>query len=236
MARRPTLLAVVSLVGAVALVMPAMAQEGDGKPFQLGVQQNVQGAAPTYPAYPSYPAYPTVPQQPKKAPVQPPKPQPKKTPIKTGIQQEVPQQRPPIPVSIQQNAPPPGVLPTQFMGNWLVLGSRSKVEARPEFQNGIGNIFTSSNSQTWNIVGGPGGYSMSSTTGVQQVQVGQCNSSTAFLRYAHPVGNTIAQEAIVMQLAPDGQTFQGMQRITIMKKGEPSPRAQVTYQLMGRRQ
>jgi hypothetical protein len=77
---------------------------------------------------------------------------------------------------------------------------------------------------------------MGSSTGVQSVQVGQCNQSTAFLRYQHQVGNTMAQEAIVMQLAPDGRTFQGMQRITIKKPGEPSPRAQVTYQLMGRRQ
>lgn len=242
MAQRP-MLAVLAVLGMVAVAMPAFAQENsDGKPFQLGVQQNVQGQMPS--PYSSYPAPQMIQQTPRPVPVQKP---PKQKPLKAKVQEDAPQrqpmnvgiqqtqQRPPMRAAVQENVPP-GVLPNQFMGNWLVLGQRSKIEARPEYQNGIDGIFTASNSQTWNIVGGPGGYSMSSTSGVQQVQVGNCNSSTAFLRYAHPVGNTVAQEAIVMQLSADGQTFQGMQRITIRKQGEPSPRAMVTYQLMGRRQ
>jgi hypothetical protein len=182
----------------------------------------------------------------KVAPIQKPPKQPKKLnanlnqnqapQFNMGAQQNIQQPPPQRPMQAAVQASPPGVLPTQFMGNWMVIGQRQNIQARPEYQNGIENIFTGSNSQTWNIVGGPGGYSMSSTTGVQSVQVGQCNQQTAFLRYQHPVGNTTAQEAIVMQLSPDGQTFQGMQRITIKKPGEGSPRAQVTYQLMGRRQ
>lgn len=244
MANRTRLIALATLmIGALASVSPSFAQgDGQGKPFQIGVQQNVQAPATTYPAYP----VPTmIPQPARVAPIVKP---PKKKPLKANLEQQVEQpmqQRQPIRANIQQAAPiqarveaspPPGVLPTQFMGNWLVLGSRSKIDARPEYQNGIENIFTASNSQTWNIVGGPGGYSMSSTTGVQSVQVGQCQSTTAFLRYQHQVGKTMAQEAIVMQLSPDGQTFQGMQRITIRKPGEASARAMVTYQLMGRRQ
>jgi outer membrane biosynthesis protein TonB len=225
-----------------ALAMVAMATPSFADPFKIGVQQNVQNATP---GYSEYPAPQMIPQAVKQAPIKkapPKKPlkaqieqqQQPQRPMQAQIQQEAPQQ--PMQARASQDAPPPGVLPPQFMGNWLVLGQRSNIQARPEYQNGIDNIFTSSNSQTWNIVGGPGGYSMSSTSGVQSVQVGQCTSSTAFVRYAHPVGNTVAQEAIVMQIAPDGRTFQGMQRITIRKQGEPAPRAQVTYQLMGRRQ
>lgn len=242
MAKRQTVMTIVALLATLVTVSPSFAQEGEGKPFQLGVQQSVQGAPSTYAAYPAPQMIPT---PARVAPIQkPPKKKPQRLdaglqqntqpmrPLNAGLQQNT--QPPPMRAAVQ-NAPP-GVLPQQFMGNWLVLGSRTKVDARPEYQSGVGNIFTSSNSQSWNIVGAPGGYSMSSTTGVQSVQVGNCNTTTAFLRYAHPVGNTVAEEAIVMQLAADGQSFQGMQRITIRKQGEPSPRAQVTYSLMGRRQ
>ncbi len=233
----------VALLGTLAIVSPSFAQEGEGKPFQLGVQQSVQGAPASYPAYP----VPTmIPTPPRVAPIQKP-PKKKLQPLNVGLQQNSQPSRPlnaglqqqniqPPPMRAAVQNAPPGVLPQQFMGNWLVLGSRTKVDARPEYQSGVGNIFTSSNSQSWNIVGAPGGYSMSSTTGVQSVQVGNCNTTTAFLRYAHPVGNTVAEEAIVMQISADGQSFQGMQRITIKKQGEPGPRAQVTYSLMGRRQ
>jgi hypothetical protein len=237
MANRP-IVAILALVGALSVLSPALAQEGQaGQPFQLGIKQNVQGE----PGYAEYPTPKMIQQEPR-VEKQPPKAKPKAKPIQLNAQQNQertppPQQpvRQPIQASAQAS-PPPGVLPSQFMGNWLVLGARQNIQARPEYQNGIENIFTSNNSQTWNIVGQPGSYSMSSTSGVQSVQVGQCNQGTAFLRYQHPVGNTVAQEAIVMQLSPDGQSFQGMQRITIKKQGEPTPRAQVTYQLMGRRQ
>ncbi|HEY9789540.1 MAG TPA: hypothetical protein V6D22_04010 [Candidatus Obscuribacterales bacterium] len=223
-----------SLAAIVALLslMPAATAQDNGqqtKPFQLGVQDNQYSSGP---AYPDYPAPQMI--QPQPAPVA----KPHKlsvqhnAPMQTGIQQT--QQRPPMQAAAQ--ALPPGVLPNQFLGNWLVLGQRAKVEARPEFQAGIDNIFTMSNSQTWNIVGQPGRYQMSSDTGVSQVQVGNCTTSTAFIRYGHPIKNTVAREAIVLQISPDGRQFQGMQRISIMKQGEPGPRATVTYNLMGQRQ
>jgi hypothetical protein len=77
---------------------------------------------------------------------------------------------------------------------------------------------------------------MSADTGVNQVQVGQCTANTAFIRYQHQVKNTMAREAVVLQISPDGRAFQGMQRISIVKPGESAPRATVTYSLMGQRQ
>lgn len=233
MANRP-MFAVLAVLAAVSISTPAMAQ----KVIQGGVQQNVENQ-PYSGSADAYPMPTMIPQAPRQAPPSPPKkPAPPKKPPKlnAGATQQVYQAPPQQPLQASAQQAPPGVLPPQFMGNWLVIGQRAKVEARPEYQSGIDGIFTQSNSQTWNIVGGPGGYSMSSSSGVQSVQVGNCNTTTAFLRYQHPVKNTVAQEAIVMQLAPDGQTFSGMQRITIRKQGEPSPRAQVTYNLMGRRQ
>lgn len=218
----------------------AVAQDPNSK-FEIGVEQNQFAPASSYPSYPAYPAPKMIPQTPKAA-TPPPKKPPKRLNANINQQQQQPQR--PIQANIQSNpplqanvqaSPPPGVLPPQFLGAWSVMGSRKSVQARPEFQSGIEGIFTSVNSQTWNIGGGPGGYSMSSDTGVSQVQIGQCTANTAFVRYQHPMKNTMIQEAIVLQLAPDGRSFQGMQRITVMKQGEPQPRAQVTYNLMGQR-
>ncbi|HMP51824.1 MAG TPA: hypothetical protein PKD05_09740, partial [Candidatus Melainabacteria bacterium] len=64
--------------------------------------------------------------------------------------------------------------------------------------------------------------------------VNKVQGNTAFIRYGHPIKNTMAQEAIVMELSPDGKRFKGLERITIVKQGEP-PRAKVTYQLVGQR-
>lgn len=210
--------------------------------FKLGVEQNTQLDPAA--GFQGYPQPKMIPQTPVMAPpkhvkpikakiehnVEPPRQQPMR-PIQAAIQTAAP-----IQGNIQQQAPPPGVLPQQFLGRWQVMGSRANVQARPEYQGGIENIFTATNSQTWNIVGGGGGYSMSSDTGVNQVQVGNCTASIAYIRYAHPIKNTVAQEAIVLQLSPDGRSFQGKQRISIVKQGEGAPRAQVTYNLMGYRQ
>jgi hypothetical protein len=236
MANRP-IFAVLAALAALAVSMPAFAD-----PYKLGVGVNVEGQQPS--PYSSYPAPHMIGQPVKVAPVAPPKKpkvlkatatqnNPRSTPL-TGNVDTTPQ--PPPMQAAASASPPPGVLPNQFLGNWNVIGQRSGVQALPQYQQGIDGIFTASNSQTWNITGSPGGYAMGSSSGVQNVQVGQCNQSTAFLRYQHQVGNTMAQEAIVMQLSPDGRSFQGMQRITIKKPGEPQPRAQVTYKLMGSRQ
>jgi hypothetical protein len=219
-------------VAALLAAVPAAFGQNNGssKPFQLGATTDQYNPGSGYPDYPSYPAPQMIPQQPKAAP--PPQQRP---PMQAAVQQQsVPVQRP---IQAQAQAgPPPGVLPGGFMGGWMVLGQRAKVEAQPQYQAGIDNIFTMSNTQKWNIVGQPGRYSMSSDSGVSSVQVGQCTANTAFIRYQHQIKNTMAREAIVLQISPDGRQFQGMQRISIVKPGETQPRATVTYNLMGQRQ
>lgn len=219
-------------------VAPSLAQQKPGEPFKLGVEQQhkIENA---YPAYPTYPP-PQMVQPVKPPPVKKP-PTPPKTKLQGGAQiapiAPVPPKRPPIQAAIQENVPP-GVLPQVFLGTWQVLGNRQKVEAQPQYQEGIGNIFSPSNQQVWSIAGNPGqGYTMNSNTGAStQIYVDKVSGNTAFIRYAHPIRNTMAQEAIVMQLSPDGKQFQGMERISIVKQGEPSPRAKVTYSLFGQRQ
>lgn len=129
-----------------------------------------------------------------------------------------------------------GVLPAQFLGRWQVMGSRSNVEAQPQFQKGIDGIFAMTTTNTWTIQGSPEqGYMLSTDSGVTTPLSVQTQGSTAILRYQHPIRNTVAQEALVMQLIPGGVQFDGMERITIIKQGEP-PRAKVTYKLIGHRQ
>jgi len=220
-----------------SIMAPGFAQQKPSEPFKLGVEQQhkIENA---YPEYPSYPA-PQMVQPVKPPPVKKP-PAPPKTKLQGGAQvAPVVPKKPPIPMkaSVQENVPP-GVLPQVFLGTWQVLGQRQKVEAQPQYQDGIGNIFTPSNQQVWSIAGNPGqGYTMNSNTGAStQIYVDKVSGNTAFIRYQHPIRNTMAQEAIVMQLSPDGKQFQGMERISIVKQGEPSPRAKVTYSLFGQRQ
>jgi hypothetical protein len=223
---------VVLAIAAGCSIAAAGAQDTP-RPLQGGVEQNRVMPPDGYPAYPVYPTPTMIPQPPRTAPKHPPKP------LHGGVQAQQPaaQPTPPRrPLTGQVQAPPPGVLPNQFLGQWLVLGSRGKIDAQPQYQNGIQDIFTASNSQNWNIQGAPGGYAMSSTSGVSQVQVGNCTADTAYIRYQHQVGKTMAREAIVMQISPDGRSFQGMQRISIVKPGEMMPRATVQYNLVGRRQ
>lgn len=209
------------------------------EPFKLGAQTNVQNEPPPaqYPAYPAYPTYPTYTPPPVAKPDKhPPKPVKQPKPLQGGAMQSTPPpvQQPPMQASIAA----PGVLPGEFLGVWQVLGSRSAVEAQPQFQQGINNIFQATTSDTWTIQGSPqSGYSLSSSTGVStQITVDRVQGTTAFIRYQHPIKNTVAQEAIVMQLGPGGASFQGLERISIVKQGEPGPRCKVTYQLSGRRQ
>jgi hypothetical protein len=69
---------------------------------------------------------------------------------------------------------------------------------------------------------------MSTPIFVDKVQGG-----TAFIRYQHPIKNTMAQEAIVLSLDQNGAVFNGLERISINKEGQT--RAKVTYQLNGSR-
>jgi len=128
-------------------------------------------------------------------------------------------------------------LPAGFLGAWNVQGRRSRVEAMPEFQAGAEKAFTMTNQQVWTITGNPGNYSLGSNTGVSTpIYVDKVSGSTAFIRYQHPVGHTMAQEAIVMSLQPGAAQFNGLERVSIVKEGLPQPRAKVTYQLIGSRQ
>ncbi len=226
---RPALLAI--LAGAL---IPAAALAAD--PFKLGVEQRnilqdpLQGGA-------SYPAPHMIQQTAtpgaysggvrNNAPLQGSAQQ--RPPLQAGVQQ-----RPPIQASIQQRV----VLPPNFLGLWNVQGQRNKVEAQsPEFQQQAEQAFQFNTSNTWEISGDPNtGYAMGSNTGVRTpIVVDKVQGNTAFIRYQHPVGKTMAQEAIVMSLLPGGAQFNGLERISIVKENEP-PRCRVTYQLIGRRQ
>lgn len=130
------------------------------------------------------------------------------------------------------------VLPNDFLGVWTVSGQRTKVEAQPEFAAGAQRAFAQSTNNTWQIRGNASsGYSLSSSTGASMpLIVDKVEGQTAFIRYQHPIGNTMAQEAVVMQLVSGNVQFNGLERISIVKQGLPEPRARVTYKLVGRRQ
>jgi len=149
-------------------------------------------------------------------------------------QQQQQQQRP---APMLQTGITQVALPPEFMGVWNVQGRRTKVEAQPEFQAGAEQAFAMSNQQIWTIQGGQGAYTLSSNTGIQTpFNVYKVQGSTAYIRYQHPVKNTMAQEAVVMSLVGGGAQFNGLERISIVKEGVPQPRAKVTYELVGTRQ
>ena len=225
-----SLTAFVFVVGTVALVNCAAIPEAGAKPFELGVEQKQFNESGSYPGYPQYPTPQAIP-----AP---------RPPINTGIQENVPR-RPPMAGGVQDNPPPRRppiqlqaqrvVLPPSFLGAWNVQGQRTKVEALPEFQAGAEAVFAPNTSNVWNIGGDPNsGYSMSNDQGVStQLVVDKVEGNTAFIRYQHPIKNTVAGEAIVMSLVPGGAQFNGLERVSISKQGQV--RAKVTYQLVGRR-
>ncbi len=220
---------------ALSLVVGCSSRVMADEPFKLGVEQRnvIQPDPPAVPpSYPSYPVY-TPPSEAKVDAI----PKHPKKKLDAGIDQNVAppaSTRPPLQATIAQ----PGVLPGEFLGVWRVIGTRQGIDALPQYQAGIQNIFSASTSNTWNIGGSPqGGYSLSNDMGVStQLAVDKVQGTTAFLRYQHKINNTVAQEAIVMQLAPGGATFQGLERISIVKPGEAQPRCKVTYQLNGQRQ
>ena len=214
--------------GFSAAEISAFAQE---QPYKLGVQENVQGQPSTY-SYPPPQMIPvpatTVPPAARLAP----KPAPMPIPRYNGqaSSNNTPEA---FSVGVSKVA-----LPPPFLGSWQVHGQRTKVDAMPEFQAAAGRSFSLTNDQIWNISGNQAsGYTLSSNTGISTALiVDKVEGSTAFVRYQHPVGNTMAQEAIVMRLAASGMQFDGLERISIVKQGLPQPRAQVTYSLAGIRQ
>jgi len=149
-----------------------------------------------------------------------------------------------IPGNVSHHAPIQGgvskTLPPGFLGIWNVAGQRTKVEALPEFRAGVQQIFAGNTQNTWTINGNPqSGYTIGSDSGVNfQLWVDKVANGVAFVRYQHPVNNTVAQEAIVMQLGNNGATFTGLERISIIKEvpGQPPvTRCKVQYQLTGQR-
>lgn len=218
------------VAGLTALVGTVMAPSACADPFKLGAEQRgeIESNGGGYPAYPQYPtpaAIPTPPRRPLNGNAQ-------QNTLNGNAQQSAPPPvRRPIPVQIQKQV----VLPANFLGAWSVQGMRKSVEALPEFQAGAEAVFAPNTSNIWNIGGNPSsGYSMSSDAGVQtSLVVDKVEGNTAFIRYQHPIKNTIAQEAIVMSLVPGGAVFNGLERVSIAKEGVT--RAKVTYQLVGRR-
>jgi len=210
--------------------LTAVSLSGQGtlaEPLKGGIEERGYNSQPMS-GYADYPAYPA----PKMMPLQGQAAQTTSRPMQGGVQQSAPPPRPPIQAGVQKVQ-----LPPQFLGLWNVQGQRTKVQAQPEFQAGAERSFAMSTQNTWEIGGNPvSGYTMGSNSGVKTpLVVDQVQGNTAFIRYQHPVGNTMAQEAIVMSLQPGGAQFSGLERISIIKENQP-PRAQVTYQLTGFRQ
>lgn len=192
----------------IALIFSTAAVHAD--PFQLDAQQKEYIQSPDQQATTSYPA-----------------PRMMTTPhLKSSASSAI------LKAGVEHNV----VLPAVFMGSWLVKGQRTKVEAESQFQAVAENSFATSTTNVWKIEGDPqNGYQISSDSGINtQLWVDKVQGGTAFVRYQHPIKNTLAQEAIVMSLQPGGHYFHGLERVTIVKKGEP-PRAKVTYQLVGQR-
>lgn len=229
------LLLSLSLNTATAIAQDSQTSQTESKPFQLGIEQK-DYISPQVPAVPAYgkpmmvggtPNYATAPAT--------------RPPMNGGVQQNRPavlnagiQQNPPRQMQPQQ--PQMGILPPQFLGRWQVMGSRSKVEALPQFQAGMDSIFAMNTQNIWMIQGNPQqGYNLSTDQGVATSLLVQTTGDTAILKYQHPIKNTVAQEAVVMQLLPGGATFNGLERISIVKQGE-GVRAKVEYNLVGHRQ
>ncbi len=224
------------------------------KQFELNAEQ--KNYTPGDNGVPDYAPYPTfTPQKPaKKQP--PPK---KQAPLKIQVQQNQPQQQMPQLIrQMPQARPMPNlqrpstpmfqldtqksvVLPASFLGRWAVQGTKTNFQAlQPEFADG-NQYFEQTTQNVWNIVGNPrSGYSFSTDQGVRsQLIVDKVEGNRAFIRYQHQVKNTVAQEAIVLEVAPNGGQFSGMARMTIVKPGQgpnTGPRAKVTYQLNGFKQ
>lgn len=155
------------------------------------------------------------------------------------VMQKMPAQHPiqakathtaPLQVSATQNV----TLPPGFLGRWTVHASRKSVEALPEFQAGAENAFATQTTAIWNITGdAQHGYAIESDSGINtQLYIDKVGKGTAIIRYKHPVKNTEAQESVI--LSGGGNSFEGLERISIVKQGQP-PRAKVEYTLNGSR-
>ncbi|MBI4533485.1 MAG: hypothetical protein HY711_06010 [Candidatus Melainabacteria bacterium] len=204
------------------------------EPFKLGVEEKGYVQSQPVQGYADYPAYPTPPMTPQQGRSGSYAPMSGRAATSAPLSgSAAATTRPPIQAGITRVA-----LPPPFLGVWNVQGQRIKVEAQPEFQAGAERSFAINTQNIWEIIGEPNaGYTMGSSTGIRtQLVVDKVQGNTAFIRYQHPVGNTMAQEAIVMTLVPGGVQFNGLERISIVKPNQAQPRARVTYQLVGQRQ
>lgn len=216
---------------AIAAATCISIQSATAEPFKLGVEQkNMLPGENPYQGQAEYPMPQAV--EPMQGGVR------QQAPMQAGVGRQAPmqggvQRRPPM----QANARRSVELPRPFLGNWLVTGRRRGFEAQPKYQAAIPQIFSANTRNIWTITGNPNkGYAFANKQGAKSpLYVNKVQGNTAFIRYGHPIKNTMAQEAIVMELSPDGRQFKGLERITIVKKGEP-PRAKVTYEIVGVRQ
>ncbi|HEY9774997.1 MAG TPA: hypothetical protein V6C81_14630 [Planktothrix sp.] len=195
-------------------------------PFKLDATTNQYNPGASSGNY-SYPAPQMVQQAPMSATVR------SSPPINLNAQQSY---QPPPSRPIQLNATKTQVLPKGYMGSWRVLGQRSKVEAKPEFEQTAQTAFAMTTNNTWTITGSAqGGYTMGNGEMQCAIMVDKIGpDGTAFIRYQHQVGHTMAQEALILTLTNNGMSFNGLERISIVKENEP-PRAKITYQLQGQR-
>jgi hypothetical protein len=157
-------------------------------------------------------------------------------PINLNAEQQYtppPPPRRPMQLQVQKSV----ALPAGYLGNWHVRGQRTKVEAQPEFESTAQTAFAPTTDNMWQIQGNvQSGYTMGNGEMQTQLFVDRIGpDGTAFIRYPHQIGKTVAQEAIIMTLTNGGAAFNGLERISIVKQGEPQPRAKITYQLMGQR-
>jgi hypothetical protein len=139
--------------------------------------------------------------------------------------------------SANQNAARVAVLPKQFLGTWVVRGSRTRaMGGGPQYQAAINRVMPQANNQNWMIAGRPGAYSMNSTAGASSISVEQSSADTVFIRHQCRVGNCVAYESYVLRLDANGRTFRGMMNCNVSKPGEPPPpRFQAQYALTGQR-
>ncbi|MDX2107385.1 MAG: hypothetical protein SFY67_13375 [Candidatus Melainabacteria bacterium] len=222
----------------------------EAKQFELNAEQ--KNYTPGDNGVPEYAPYPTfTPQKPAKKQPPPKKQAQLKIKVEQTQQQMPPMQRQmpqarPMPVLRQAPAFNLGVtksvpLPPSFLGKWAVQGNKTDFQAIQAKYQAANEAFAPQTQNTWIIMGNPQqGYAFSNDLGVKSpLIVDKVEGSRAFIKYQHQMKNTIAQEAIVLEVSPDGSQFNGMQRITIVKPGQgpdTGPRAKVTYQLNGFKQ
>lgn len=212
---------ILSCVSSVVLQSKANAE-----PFKLGVEQ--KNVIPGQNLKEQYPMPVALPDPYQTGGVQ------KQAPMRARIQKKAPPKRKPIKARIGKSVP----LPPGLMGRWLVRGKLQEAQgSKPQYREALRRIFRPNTQNVWTLSGNPQkGYYFSNAKGAKSALfVNKVQGNTAFIRYGHPIGKCVAQEAVVMQLSPNGMEFKGLERVTIVKKGEQW-RFKAKYQLVGVRQ